>query len=73
MEDNKTLENSFKELDKILEEMENDSVAIEEAFGLYEKGMKLVKEVHSKLLGLEARIEMINEDGSVEEFGDEIS
>ena len=73
MEENKTLEDSFKELDAILEEMEKDSVAIEEAFVLYEKGMKPVKDVHSRLSGLEARIEKISEDGSIEEFSDDIS
>ncbi len=73
MEEKNTLEDCFNELDEILTEMDNDSVAIEDAFGLYEKGMKLVKDVHTRLTGLSARIDKISEDGQIEEFENDIS
>ena len=71
-EEPQTLEQSFDELDEILSAMEQDDVTIEDAFSQYEKGMKLVKNMHERLSSLESKVEMIAKDGNFEEFGDEI-
>lgn len=39
----KTIEETFAELDEIMEKLESSATSLEESFACYEKGMKLVK------------------------------
>lgn len=71
-DEEKTLEECFDELDGILEAMEADGVTIEQSFAHYERGMKLVKDMHEKLSSLEGKVEQINAEGQFEEFADEV-
>lgn len=49
------IEESFKTLDKIVEQMDDDKCSIEKSIELYEKGIKLVND-------LSKRIEKIDKD-----------
>ncbi|MBR1633849.1 MAG: exodeoxyribonuclease VII small subunit [Lachnospiraceae bacterium] len=70
-DEEKTLEESFDELDGLLEAMEEDGATIEQSFAHYERGMKLVQKMHEKLSALEGKVEQINAEGQFEEFADE--
>lgn len=58
--DPKTLATQFKELEAITQELEQGDLDIELAIEKYELGVKLAKDLKSKLKDMENRIEKIN-------------
>lgn len=44
-----SLEELFQELDQIIEKMEEKEVSLEDAFTLYESGMKKIRQCNEKL------------------------
>lgn len=65
-----SLEEMFRELDEILAGMENREVSLEDAFSLYEKGMKKIRQCNEKLDLVEKKMLVIAQDGSEMPFGD---
>ena len=63
-----TIEESFDELDRMVERLEGEELSLEESFRLYESGMKLLKSVSEKVYQVEQKIRLINEEGEVSEF-----
>lgn len=63
-----SLEESFEELDKILETLEEADVSLEDSFKAYEKGMELVKHCNDSIDLVEKKIKKMNGDGSLEEL-----
>ena len=63
-----TIEESFDELDRMVERLEGEELSLEESFRLYESGMKLLKSVSEKVDQVEQKIRLINEEGEVSEF-----
>lgn len=57
-----TLEESFVELEKILQELDKEGVSLEESFDLYTKGMQLVKLCNSKIEKVERKLRIIGEE-----------
>jgi len=55
------IEESFSKLDEILEKMENEDTGLEEAFKLYEEGLKLVKTTESSIDKVEKQIQILKE------------
>lgn len=57
MDDNKTsFEDKLAQLEKIVSDMENGSVPLEQMVDLYEKGQKLYKDCNEILSSFERRI-----------------
>lgn len=56
----KTFEENFSRLEKILEKLENEDVALDEILKLYEEGLILTKLCYDKLSNAELRIKEIN-------------
>ena len=56
----KSFEESFTRLEKILEKLESEDVALEETIKLYEEGLTLTKFCYEKLNNAELRIKEIN-------------
>ncbi len=65
-----TLEESFGELDAILGEMEQGDLPLEDAFLLYERGMRLLVSCRDKITTIEQKIESISADGVIEDIED---
>lgn len=61
-----TLEESFGELEKILQELDKENVSLEESFNLYTKGMELVKLCNSKIETVEKKLRIIGEEKAEE-------
>ena len=61
-EDKKDLniEDSFKTLDKIIEQMDDDKCSIEKGIELYEKGVKLVNELSKKIEKIDKDLKVLN-------------
>lgn len=62
----KSIEETFGELDQIMEKLEASGTTLEEAFGCYETGMKLVKACGEKIDKVEKQM-MILQEGNDED------
>jgi exodeoxyribonuclease VII small subunit len=56
----KSFEESFSRLEKILEKLESEDVTLEETIKLYEEGLTLTKFCYEKLNNAELKIKEIN-------------
>ncbi len=56
----KSFEEAFARLEKILERLESDDVSLDETLKLYEEGLTLTKLCYDKLANAELRIKEIN-------------
>ena len=63
----KSIEETFEELDRIMEKLESNDTTLEESFACYEAGMKLVKACGEKIDRVEKQ--MIVLQGGTEEDG----
>lgn len=64
----KTFEESFNRLEKILETLEAEDCSLEDTISLYEEGLTLTKVCYDKLNNAELRIKEINKStkGAIE-------
>ncbi|MDD4278157.1 MAG: exodeoxyribonuclease VII small subunit [Candidatus Sumerlaeales bacterium] len=64
-----SVEESFKELDAIVAELESEQISLEKSVELFERGIKLSAVCHKKLDSIEQRIKLVvdaaNADGVV--------
>ncbi|MEY8507950.1 exodeoxyribonuclease VII small subunit [Lachnospiraceae bacterium 42-17] len=67
-EEEQTLEELFAGLEEVLGAMEEPEVSLEESFGLYHKGMNLLKYCNERLDKIEKRMLVLDEEGEVHEF-----
>lgn len=63
-----TIEESFRELDRLVQTMESGNTSLEESFQLYAKGMQLLKSCNDKIDLVEKKMLQISEDGKLIEF-----
>lgn len=62
-----SFEQALERLEKIVAQLENGDVPLEQAIDLYQEGMNLSSLCNSKLKQVEAKIEMLMEsDGEIE-------
>ena len=62
-----TIEQSFAELDQIIERMQNSSLSLQESFDLYKKGVELVAGCSKKIDKIQCDIEVISKNAEREE------
>lgn len=62
------LEELFKEIEEILDKMEDKDISLEDSFLLYEKGMKKLKLCNDKIDKVEKKMLVVNEQGVLAEF-----
>ncbi|MBQ5953171.1 MAG: exodeoxyribonuclease VII small subunit [Lachnospiraceae bacterium] len=51
-----TIEEAFKALDEILEDLDSDQNGLEETFAKYQKGLEVVKLLKNKIDGIEKKL-----------------
>ena len=56
------IEENFKELDEILEKMQDEEVSLDESFEMYKKGIEIVKDSNEQIEKIEKQIEVLEED-----------
>lgn len=66
--EHKTLEELFEQLDEIVEQLEETSNSLEDSFGLYHKGMELLKTCNDKIDKVEKKMLILDEDGEQHEL-----
>ena len=54
------IEESFKTLDKIIEQMDDDKCSIEKGIELYEKGVKLVSDLSKRIEKIDKELKVLN-------------
>ena len=68
MEDQKTIEEVFAQLDVLADRLEDRETSLEDSFALYKKGVELLKYCSEKLDTVEKKMLQMNEDGEFSEF-----
>ncbi len=68
VQEEKSLEEVFAELDILAEKLEDRETSLEDSFRLYRQGMELLKFCSEKLDTVEKKMLQINEDGTFREF-----
>lgn len=64
----KTLEEAFEELEKMLDKLSDRDTALEESFQVYAEGTELLKYCNEKLDRVEKKMLVLNEEGKLDEF-----
>lgn len=67
-EKQENLEENFAQIEKMIEKLEQSDVALDEAFGIYEAGMKKLKDCNNSIEQIEKKMLVMNEQGELEEF-----
>ena len=62
------LEVVFDELDKVVKQLEGDSISLEESFQLYHKGMDLLNVCNEKIDAVEKKMMILDDNGEQHEF-----
>ena len=60
----KSLESSFEELNTIITRLEHDDLSLEDSFGLYNEGMKLLKKCNDSIDKVEKKLTVLSERDS---------
>lgn len=67
-EKKENLEEMFDLLDQVIGTLEGEDVSLEEAFGLYDQGMKLIRRCNQTINEVEKKILVLDENGEKHEF-----
>ena len=67
-EKKENLEEMFDRLDQVIGTLEGEDVSLEEAFGLYDQGMKLIRRCNQTINEVEKKILVLDENGEQHEF-----
>jgi exodeoxyribonuclease VII small subunit len=55
-----SIEDSFKSLDKIIDQMDDEKCSIEKSLELYEKGIKLISDISNKIEKIDKELKVLN-------------
>ncbi|MBQ6195807.1 MAG: exodeoxyribonuclease VII small subunit [Lachnospiraceae bacterium] len=61
-----TIEEAFKALDEILEDLDSDQNGLEETFAKYQKGLEVVKLLKNKIDGIEKKLIVLESENGEE-------
>lgn len=67
-EKEQTLEQLFTELENVIQTMEQGEISLEQSFGLYHKGMNMLKECNDKIDKVEKKMLILDSEGEAHEF-----
>ena len=62
------LEEMFQDLEKVIKDMENSDVTLEQSFDLYNRGMNILKKCSRTIDEVEKKVLVLDEDGATHEF-----
>ena len=69
-EKNKDFDETLKELEAIVESMDDGSLKLEETIESYEKGIKLIKQAQASLKNVEKKVQILNSKNELEDFNE---
>ena len=59
-----TVEEGFKILDETVRKLSDETISLEESFAVFEKGMKVLRDVSEKIDRVEEKVQIISGDGT---------
>ncbi len=65
-----SIEEMLSSIEETVEKLSGDDLTLEEAFTLYEDGVKRVKACQKAMEDVEKKMQVLSEDGKLEEFGE---
>lgn len=68
-EANISLEERLKRMEDIICQMEQNDISLDRSFELYKNGLEEIKAANTMLDDMEKAMLLLNEDGTLEEFG----
>ena len=63
-----SIEEAFAKLQEILSKMDEEGVTLEESFGCYEDGMKLIRYCNETIDTVEKKVQSLSAEGETDEF-----
>jgi len=63
-----SLEANFAKLEETITKLEKEDITLEESFAAYTEGMQLLKKCNEEITAVEKKVQVISEDGTLEEF-----
>ena len=63
-----TLEEGFKKVEELMEEMQGDEISLEDTFSLYKEGMELLKACSDKIDKVEKQVLVLNGEELTEDI-----
>lgn len=67
-EKKRSLEETFAEIESIIEQMEQPQISLDESFLLYQRGIGQLKVCNEMLDEVEKKMQVLNADGCLEEM-----
>ena len=68
IQEDKTLEELFAQLEDAIRKMEKEDISLEDSFSLYHKGMDMLKLCNEKIDKVEKKLLVLDEEGDAHEF-----
>lgn len=65
-----SLEENFAKMDRLIEQLEEEDIPLEEAFRAYSEGMTILKKCSEQIDRVEKQVLKLSEAGMLEEFED---
>lgn len=63
-----TIEETFAKIEETIEKLEQDDIALEDAFAAYSEGMKLLKDCNDQIDKVEKKVMKLATDGNLTEM-----
>lgn len=63
-----SLEENFAKLEETIKKLEQEDISLEDSFAAYTEGMELLKLCNEEIGRVEKKVQVISEDGTLEEF-----
>lgn len=60
----KSIEDSIRELEELVGRLEDERTTLEDSFKLYEQGVKMVKNINTRIDKVEKKIEILDTDNT---------
>ena len=67
-DEEKTLDEMFQELDKLIQAMEEPEVSLEDSFQMYHQGIDMLKTCNDKMDKIEKQMLVLDSEGETHEF-----
>lgn len=67
MSEKKNIEELFEEIEEVIDHLENPDVTLEDSFGKYQEGIKLLKQCNDKIDYIEKEMIVLNRTGEGDE------
>lgn len=62
------IEEAFEKIEEAIEKLEDEDISLDDAFAVYQEGMKLLRLCDEKIDRVEKKVLAVNQEGELDEF-----